>query len=83
VIKDGRWKKIVHEDGNPPNGKFAIAIYATNEDGHNNILSWIEETRRTGYFYGLSDVNGVRKIETIELYVTGKLKRSGKQKSLL
>lgn len=66
-IEDGKWKKIVNEGGNPPNGIIKIAIYGTNEYGNNQILNWIEETKKTGNLYGLCDVVGVHKIKSIEL----------------
>jgi hypothetical protein len=66
-IEDGKWKKIVNEGGNPPNGNIKIAICGTNKYGNNLILNWIEETKRTGNYYGLYDMDGIRKIKSIEL----------------
>ncbi len=66
-VKEGKWTKIVYEGGRPPNGKFTIALYAVNEYGHNTILKWIDETRKTGNYYGLSDVDGILCIASLDL----------------
>lgn len=67
VDKNGRWMGEVYEGGSPPQGKFVLALYEVDMQGHQKIIEWMKNGHQHGYYQGLHTLAGGRKVAAVDL----------------
>lgn len=61
------WKSEVHENGNPPRGKFTLELYRVENNGYDEIITWLARGEQTGHYPGLRKINNGVKLHSIKL----------------
>jgi hypothetical protein len=58
--QDYHWSQRIVEGGDPPGGRFSLALLMADSHGHRIIKEWIEDGRFTGDWPGLIDIPGAK-----------------------
>ena len=66
-IEDTRWIGQVYEGGSPPQGKFILALYEVNAEGHHKIMEWLNSGHRVGHYPGLPAIAGGKRVAAVDL----------------
>lgn len=64
---DGAWAAEVHEDGAPPDGRFALSLYMTSDRGYGDVAAWLERGRLTDDYPGLERIRDGVKLHSVRL----------------
>jgi hypothetical protein len=66
-VDNGLWSCQVHENGDPPSGRFVLSLWLVGRQGQDEITAWLERGESSGHFPGLHQIRDGIKLHSISL----------------